>query len=372
MRSSVASDRVAINHDAPRPVDHGRLSQTRTTRDDARRPGRREARDGEEHPDKTGHRDADQRPPEQLGNSHSEASYDSRAWPVKHRSAKDSDGRYAGAGRRGKIAAAITATKWRNPTQRFLFDTCFHAASGSAERLLRDERERVRSAARGFSRGRRRPLKVGQSDATAGPENLNRRCERVGTLAGESCYIPPDMAPIRSITVQVEVGGPQTAQLLVAQTGWALMSLPETEPGVATYSLYVGVANPDADVQARHLEALDGALANGRWEGKRISNGVVMTGQTNPIAASGVLYRATSDEAAARARTVAPHDLEASDRVFLGTCAAFRQTNVFLTAGHCVGDDDTRLFVATAGQAPWDPLLAVTYVDHPRTPTWLC
>jgi len=182
-----------------------------------------------------------------------------------------------------------------------------------------------------------RPLSVGRSDATAGPENLTRRCVRVGALAGGSCYIPADMAPIGSITVQVEVGGPQTAQLLVAQTGWALMSLPETEPGVATYSLYVGVANPDADVQAHHLEALDGALANGRWQGKRISNGVVMTGQTNPLAASGVLYRATSDEAAARARTVAPHDLEASDRVFLGTCTAFRQTNVFLTTVECLG-----------------------------------
>ena len=144
------------------------------------------------------------------------------------------------------------------------------------------------------------------------------------------------------------------------------MSPPETEPGVATYSLYVGVANPDADVQARHLEALDGALADGRWQGKRISNGVVITGQTNPIAASAVLYRATSNEAAVRAKTVAPHDLEDFDRVFLGTCCAFRQTNIFLTARHCIGDDDTRLFVATAGQAPCDPLLAVTSVDHPE------
>ena len=174
------------------------------------------------------------------------------------------------------------------------------------------------------------------------------------------------MAPVGSITAQVEVGGPTTAQLLVAQTGWALMTPPDTEPGVATYSLYVGVANPDADVQARHLEALDQALADGRWEGKRISNGLVMNGQTNPIAASGVLYRATGGEAAGRAKTVAPHDLADSDRVFCGTCCAFRQTNAFLTAGHCVGDVDSRLFIATAGQAPWDPLLEVVSVDRPE------
>jgi hypothetical protein len=149
------------------------------------------------------------------------------------------------------------------------------------------------------------------------------------------------VAPRGSITVTVRVGGPAIAGLIAAHTGWVLATRSDSEPQEANYTRYVGVANPDSDVQAAHLADFDRRLAESGWNGERVANGILTSGQTNPIAGTALLIRAASDEALEKIKGPEPAGWE--DAQFVGTCFALRHSNVFVAAAHCVSGAPERL-----------------------------
>jgi hypothetical protein len=168
-----------------------------------------------------------------------------------------------------------------------------------------------------------------------------------------------------SITVTVRVGGPATAAAVAARTGWALTTRSDSEPQDANYTRYVGVPNPDGDVQAAHLADFDRRLAESGWKGERLANGVVMSGQTNPIAAAALLIRATSKQAIEKIKSPEPADPD--DAEFVGTCFALRHSNAFLAAAHWVSAGHEGLFVYAPAAPPlMPPYEAVDVRLHPN------
>lgn len=159
------------------------------------------------------------------------------------------------------------------------------------------------------------------------------------------------MAAEGSITVTLELGGPMTAAILAALTGWVLVQPPTSEQGNAMFARYVGTRRPSGEQQRAHIDAFEAAVAASNWKAQRIANGIVVDGTTNPLAATALLLSAESDEAlhALRAGSVPPFSRDGV--AFVGTCFAFRHTNIFVTARHCV-EGRGRLFVLPPGRAP--------------------
>jgi hypothetical protein len=113
---------------------------------------------------------------------------------------------------------------------------------------------------------------------------------------------------------------------------------------VFEFTRYVGVDRPNGDLQAAHFAHLEGALSNaGFGDFERVANGVVVDGHINPLSAAALLAAATTAQGRAELLASAPR---VEDAVFEGTCFAFRHSNVYLTAAHCVdGVPDGMLFI---------------------------
>jgi hypothetical protein len=126
-----------------------------------------------------------------------------------------------------------------------------------------------------------------------------------------------------------------------AEAGWTSDAggLQGGGEAILTFSRYVGIGNPDAETQARHLMTLKCALAADGLDFDEMSSGVVVDGQTHPVLATAQLVQASTSEGREQleSRAWAGTGLGSVDGVdFAGTCFAFRHTNVFMTAAHCV------------------------------------
>jgi hypothetical protein len=140
------------------------------------------------------------------------------------------------------------------------------------------------------------------------------------------------------------------------RAGWAARvshEYPAEEKDVVEFSRYVGLDRPDGELQTAHFAQLEAAFhGGGVGDFQRVSNGVVIGGHVNPLSAAGLLVAASTPEAANA--LLADERRVIEDAHFLGTCFAFRRSDAFLTAAHCVSDiGTTPLFVSTpaAGSA---------------------
>lgn len=144
------------------------------------------------------------------------------------------------------------------------------------------------------------------------------------------------MAVPGSITIAFRV---PEAKALVAvvgiHAGWCVVDA--HEPDVLEFSRFVGSRQPDGETQTAHFAHLERSLSEAGYAGlERVSNGVVIGGAITPQRAAGQLFGSERPEQTAR---------------FLGTCFAFRQTNIWLTAAHCVaGLEPNSLFVKLSGR----------------------
>ena len=172
-----------------------------------------------------------------------------------------------------------------------------------------------------------------------------------------------------SLLITVRTGGPTTATVIAAHTGWLVGNVSPTGDGeevTASFYRYVGVDDPDAETQAAHFDSFESAVEASGWKATLQSTGVVIDGQTNPVAASALVYRARTargrKEILAGARAPLAGHIE-----FAGTCFAFRHSNVFVTAAHCVGDaDPSMVFVFAPFAWPGRPMNEIQLVDrHP-------
>lgn len=148
------------------------------------------------------------------------------------------------------------------------------------------------------------------------------------------------------------------------EAGWtATVSTPTGEEGFVEFSRYVGgVESPDADLQSAHFAQLEHVLAEGGFDFERRSHGLVVEGQINPISAAAPLVRALSAEAREQ---IVTGEGPVEEAVFAGTCFAFRHSNVFLTAAHCVeGAEPGDLFV-NPPRAPGGTREVVEVHRHP-------
>ena len=134
------------------------------------------------------------------------------------------------------------------------------------------------------------------------------------------------------------------------RAGWAAriaQEYPSEENEVVEFSRYVGLDRPSGELQTAHFAHLEAALQEDGIGGVgRVSNGVVVDGHINPLSAAGLLVTALTPEA--RMALLANERRVIEDAHFRGTCFAFRRSDVFLTAAHCVYEiDAATLFVHT-------------------------
>jgi Trypsin-like peptidase domain len=151
-----------------------------------------------------------------------------------------------------------------------------------------------------------------------------------------------------SVTIALRVKGQAPLAVVVGRAaGWTPRDLVPEDADVAlvTFDRYIGVEAPDGEQQSAHFAALEGALVEAGLVISRASSGVTIGGQTDPVSATGILARALSPRGRDEMRAAAEH---VHDAEFAGTCFAFRRSNVFLTAAHCVPNDHG-LFVNCRG-----------------------
>ena len=134
------------------------------------------------------------------------------------------------------------------------------------------------------------------------------------------------------------------------RAGWAARiseEYPAEANEVVEFSRYVGVDRVSGELQAAHLAQLEAALQDEGLGGvERVSNGVVVEGHINPLSAAGLLVSASTPEA--EKALLADERRMIDDADFRGTCFAFRRSDVFLTAAHCVSEiGGATLFVNT-------------------------
>jgi hypothetical protein len=150
-----------------------------------------------------------------------------------------------------------------------------------------------------------------------------------------------------ALTLRVAVSASQVMEV-GRRAGWAArvsQEYPAEENEVVEFSRYVGVERPSGELQTAHFVQLEAALQeDGIHDFKKISNGVVIGGHINPLSAAGLLVGVLTPEAGRALQTNERRVID--DAHFRGTCFAFRQSDTFLTAAHCVSDiDAATLFV---------------------------
>lgn len=154
-----------------------------------------------------------------------------------------------------------------------------------------------------------------------------------------------------SITLTLRVAAPASQAMEVGRrAGWVARVSQEhqaKENEIVEFSRYVGVDRPDGELQAAHFAQLETALhGDGTGDFQRVGNGVVIEGHINPLSAAGLLVAALTPEA--RKALLADERRVIEDAHFRGTCFAFRRSDTFLTAAHCVAEADVAtLFVHT-------------------------
>jgi hypothetical protein len=96
-----------------------------------------------------------------------------------------------------------------------------------------------------------------------------------------------------------------------------------------------GVESPDGDLQVAYHDRAKEVLDDAGVAYQVAGNGVAISGQINPVSATGLLVHARTEEA--RTFLLGQGDTT-EDAAFIGTCFAFRKSNAVLAAAHCVGD----------------------------------
>ncbi len=111
-----------------------------------------------------------------------------------------------------------------------------------------------------------------------------------------------------------------------------LVRTTEVEAGMAVAAeRYVGIPRPEAELQTAHHEAAQAALDGEGIVYAVTGTGLEMNGGEQPLWAVAVLggvFPAEAREQIAERGVWKPR--------FLGSCFAFRHSNTFLTAAHCV------------------------------------
>jgi hypothetical protein len=157
------------------------------------------------------------------------------------------------------------------------------------------------------------------------------------------------------ITLRFRHGG-TIMHAKAAEAGWTSpfpdMHAAEQE---ITFSRYVGVAEPDAETQLRHLSSLLAIAAAYGPEPVSDGGNLVVDGQTNPILATAQLVSIASPELREQVEKAVRRGEGVSSikgAKFAGTCFAFRHANVFLTAAHCVCDHDANTLLVVTPKFP--------------------
>jgi hypothetical protein len=126
------------------------------------------------------------------------------------------------------------------------------------------------------------------------------------------------------------------AEIVGHEAGWIIGEKSDPDiGGQIEFHRYVGVDNPDGELQAAHYAHLEDSLqARGFDQIERVANGIVISGQVEPTRAVALLAAASSGRGRTEFLDSNTQRIEEAD--FLGTCFAFRHSNIYLAAAHCV------------------------------------